>query len=142
MEASLLHIHSILRYAVLFIIPICTVVAYLKWQQKKSYTKSDEILARINIGINHSQMLMGIILMTHSSNVSFASGSLSDHNNLTWSIIHPALMMMSIVFVSLALMGVRNKKDDSKKHFLSFSYNLSAFALLIIALAFSGRGIF
>jgi hypothetical protein len=138
MASSILSFHSILRYAVLLIVPICAIIAFMSWKKKAAYKKSHEVLARINIGINHLQMLIGIIFMTHSTNVSTSN---QNHQTIIWTYVHPALMMLSIVFVTLALMAVRNKKEDAQKHYLTFVFNTLAAIFLLIGLIVSGRGI-
>jgi uncharacterized membrane protein len=69
------------------------------------------------------------------------STSNQNHQTIIWTYVHPALMMLSIVFVTLALMAVRNKKEDAQKHYLTFVFNTLAAIFLLIGLIVSGRGI-
>lgn len=130
MKESILHIHSVVRYFSMFLIFSVMVWSYLNWKKEKAYTKWHEVVARINIGVNHLQMLLGIILMTHSPFVSYDSERLNNPKVFHWSITHPVFMMLAVVMVTMALMVVRNKKDDLSKHRLTFVFNLLAFTFL------------
>lgn len=126
----LLDIHSVFKYLALGIILLVTIISYFGWKKQKLYTKANEILTRLNIGIVHSQMLIGIILLTHSSKVSYKSNDLNNSTFLYYSILHPAIMFIAIILVSLSLMYVRNLKLDLQKYKLTFLFNF--FALIII----------
>ena len=135
MKESLIFYHSNLKYVVLFVIVAVAIFAYINWKKQKPYTNLHNILTRLNIGLNHAQMLLGVILMTHSPNVSYNSASLSNKLTLFWSIIHPTIMFAAIVFVTLSLMLVRNKKNDIQKHRITFIMNLLALIAVLIGLA-------
>ncbi len=132
MESNLVSIHKFLSYLVLIIIPFAAIIAYINWKKQRPYLKIHEILARVNIGFIHLQMMLGIILMTHSAKVSYSM--LDNHLILFWSLIHPAIMFISIILVTLALMLVRNKKSDIAKHRQTFIFNGLAFVFIVIAL--------
>ncbi len=135
MYATLVSIHTFLRIIVLVIVPIALLVSYYAWRQKQAYTKFHELIARLNIGINHAQFLVGLILLTHSPKVDFNQLSTAPH--LRYSILHPVVMLLAIAFVTFSFVLTRNKTESATRHKLSFRYNLIAYVLLLIGQAIS-----
>ena len=88
-----------------------------------------------NIGIVHSQMLLGIILMTHSAKVNYGGPQLPNKISEYWSYAHPAIMMAGIILVTLSLILVRNKKLDQQKHKLTFLFNVLALVVVSAGIA-------
>ncbi len=134
MKEVILHYHSIFMFLVFGVVSVCTIFGFYNWLKGKPYTKLHEVLSRTNIGIVHSQMLLGIILMTHSANVNY--GSNQPPNKITdyWSYAHPAIMMAGIILVTLSLILVRNKKTDRQKHKLTFLFNILALLLVSVGI--------
>ena len=127
----LLQWHGYFQWAILIYLPIMISLSWRGWKYKKEYKKWNEIGARISIGLVHSQMLLGILLMTHSPKVSFVH--LADSTTFFWSILHPSLMMTAIVLVTLALMVVRNLSSSQKKFGWSTLFYGSGWLLMILS---------
>jgi 4-hydroxybenzoate polyprenyltransferase len=124
--------HHKLWALVLAFILVCLTYSFYGWIKKRPYKKINEIYSRTNIGLVHTQMLMGLILLTHSTKLSYSSFS----NTVTnyWSYFHPTFMFSGIICVTLALILVRNKKDDQQKHLFTWVLNLLAFIFIGFAL--------
>jgi hypothetical protein len=134
MKDSILHIHHILQFIVPAIIAINAGYALACWRRDKPYTKASEVMARVNIGFTHLQMLFGIILLTHSTKVLYGGGT-PGPGSAYWSWVHPGVMFGGVIFVTLALLRVRKKKGDTEKHRLGFIFNALALAFMLAGLA-------
>jgi 4-hydroxybenzoate polyprenyltransferase len=126
--------HQKLWALVMAFILISMNFSFYGWRKKRPYKKINEIFSRTNIGLVHTQMLMGIILMTHSTKLSYNSFSFSNTVTNYWSYVHPILMFAGIICVTLALILVRNKKDDQQKHLYTWVLNSLAFLFIGLAL--------
>lgn len=126
MRDSLLYYHHIFSFLVPLTIFLCMVTAFYNWRTGKEFRLIHNIMSRVNIGVAHSQMLIGIILYTHRAE------SLPMQTIPYWNIPHATVMSMAIVFVTMALIRVRIKPSDFEKHRLTFVYN----ALALFAIAF------
>lgn len=128
MRDSLLHYHNIFSFLVPLTIFICMVTAFYNWRTGNEYRLIHNIMCRVNIGVAHAQMLIGIILYTHRAE------SVQMQTITYWNVPHATVMSLAIVFVTLALIRVRIKPSDFEKHRLTFVYN--ALALFSIAIGF------
>lgn len=128
MRDSLLHYHNIFSFLVPLTIFICMVTAFYNWRTGNEYRLIHNIMSRVNIGVAHAQMLIGIILYTHRVE------SVQMSTIPYWNVPHATVMSLAIVFVTLALIRVRIKPNDIEKHRLTFVYN--ALALFSIAIGF------
>jgi hypothetical protein len=91
------------------------------------------VMARMNIGFSHLQMLFGIILMTHSNKLAFGNvNPPPDAGYWTWT--HPIIMFSGITCVTLALILPRNRKNDSDKHRISFILNTLGLVFVLTGL--------
>lgn len=137
--AETLHtVHAFLRSACLVVVGVAVVVSLVGVLQQRAYSRWHEAMARLNIGVNHLQMMVGIILMTHSANVAFDGRTMSDATIRLWTVLHPGLMMAGIVCVTLALIVVRRLTDDARKHRFSLVFNVAASAFYGVGLFVSG----
>ncbi len=132
MVDKIFHIHSGLWIAVLFSIGFTAIYFFLQQKAKSPYKKFHEVICRVNIGIVHLQMMLGVIVMTHSPFVT--SDFNKSYKALYFTVLHPLLMLASVVFVTLSLILVRKLNDDDKKHRRTFLFNLIALFLLIVAI--------
>ena len=122
-------------WTISLVFPIGSAIrSFYGWIKNRPYIKRDELQSRMNIGIVHLQMLMGIILMTHSTKLSYNSFSFSNNVTNYWSYFHPILMFAGIICVTLALILVRNKKDDQQKHLYTWVLNLLASVFIGLAM--------
>lgn len=99
------------------------IAAYFMWRKKTAsvFTKTDEIVARINIGVNHLQMMLGIILATHSNHIKFSSET---NPQLFFTYLHPIFMGAGIVFITLAFIISRNKTDNAQRFNIASTYSV------------------
>jgi vacuolar-type H+-ATPase subunit I/STV1 len=119
------------------IIGYCLIVSigsFYNWIRKSPYKKLSEIKSRVNIGLVHTQMLLGIILMTHSTKLSYSSFSFTNTITNYWSYFHPILMFAAIICVTLSIVLVRNMKEDQQKHLFTWVLNILAFLFIGFAL--------
>lgn len=126
--------HYKLWAIVLVFILISMNFSFYGWRKNKPYKKINEIFSRTSIGLVHTQMLLGLILMTHSTKLSYKSFTFSNTVTNYWSYFHPILMFAGIICVTLALILIRNKNDDQQKHLNTWVLNLLAFLFIGLAL--------
>ena len=62
MYTGMLHLHNLLRYAVVILLVIAVIKGFLGWFGKKEYTKTDNKISLFLLISAHTQLLIGLIL--------------------------------------------------------------------------------
>lgn len=138
LKDTILQFHHTLRLVVPVVIAINAGYALISWRQERPYAMIHNVLARMNIGFSHLQMFFGIILMIHSTKISYGSTPAAP-DSAYWTWTHPILMFSGITCVTLALILPRNHKNDSDKHRLSLILNVLGLAIIVAGQALIPR---
>ena len=135
MHQLLLIAHSIFRWAVLASLLYAIYRAWQGYKKHLQFTKTDNSLRHWTATIAHIQLLMGILLYTQSP---VAKAMVSEIRN-GWSdpvffgLIHIALMLTAIVFITIGSAKAKRKALDSDKFRTMLTY--FSIGLLIIFIA-------
>ena len=134
MFTGLLHIHSFLRWIILFLLVFTVVKAFSGWLRKKPFEKLDNKLSLFSMIAVHTQLLFGISLYFLSG---FVRAGWSDLGNAMkdpvlrfWSVEHNFGMLCAIALITAGRIGLKKIQEHNKKHQRIALYYL--FALLII----------
>lgn len=89
----------------------------------------------------HIQLLVGLFLYFVSPVVKFGSDTMKDSIIRYWTVEHSFLMLIAIVFITLARTSTKKITESSAKHKRVFIMSAIALVLIVLSIAMSGRGI-
>lgn len=140
MNTALLHTHSLLRYLILAALVIVIVKSLLGWLNKKPYTAVDNKLGLYLFIFTHLQLLIGLVQYGLSDVVQFNEGTMKNKELRYWAVEHISMMLIAIVFITLARITTKKMTSDESKHKRMVIFNVLALLLILVAIAMSGRG--
>ena len=141
MYTGLLYTHSILRYAVLFLLLIVVIKSMAGWLGKKPFTKGDDKFSLFLLISTHLQLVVGLVLYYFSPFVQFNSNTMKVAETRYWSVEHIFMMLLAIVLITVARITHKKLADDNAKHKRLFILNAGALLIIIVAIVFSGRAL-
>ena len=142
MYTALLHTHSSLRYLVLLLLVIVIVKSLLGWLNKQAFSKMDDKLSLWLLIITHIQFLAGLFLYFVSPFVQFSGTTMKDHTTRYWTVEHGFMMLVAIALITVARITHKKLTTDEAKHKRLFILNAAALLIIVIAILYSGRGLF
>ncbi len=142
MYTGLIHTHSLLRYLVLILLLAVIVKSFLGFSNKQSFTKLDNMLGLSLFSVTHTQLLVGLILFFVSPHVQFSGAAMKDAVTRYWTTEHNVMMLIAIVFITMARITTKKMNIDTAKHKRLFIYNSIALVIILVAIAMSHRGFF
>jgi low temperature requirement protein LtrA len=141
MNTGLLHLHSTLRYLILIALIVVIVKSLIGWLGKKQYTNLDNRLGLYLFIFTHMQLLIGLVLYFVSDVVQFNEGTMKNKDLRYWAVEHLAIMLVSVVLITMARITSKKMATDEAKHRRMVVFNGAALVLILLAIAMSGRGI-
>ncbi|QLH32486.1 MAG: cytochrome B [Cyclobacteriaceae bacterium] len=134
--------HSTLRYFILVFLLILLYRSFQGWQNKNAFTGTDNKVSLWLFILTHSQLLIGLILYFISPLVIFDGASMKNAVARYWLVEHISMMLIAVVFITLARTTSKKMSDAVAKHKRLFIFNLIALLIILGAIAMSGRGFF
>lgn len=132
MNGFITPIHSLLRWAVLLLL-LATIIKSLHGLiSKRSFSKSDDKISLFMMISAHTQLLVGIILYFTSPMVQFGNTSNAEVRFFTME--HSSMMILAIVFMTLARILSKKGKTDNAKFMRLFIFSLIALLIIIAAI--------
>lgn len=138
----LLLTHSIFRYFVLIFLIVLVLRSLLGMVNKSAYQPLDEKFSLWLFIVTHTQLLIGLILYFVSPVVVFSGASMKDPIARYWLIEHNTMMIIAIVFITLARITAKKLTDPTAKYRRLFIFNAIALLLIVGAIVMSGRNFF
>ena len=138
----LLLTHSVLRYFILVFLLIVIVRSFMGWQKKSLYLPLDDKFSLWLFMFTHTQLLIGLIVYFISPVVIFSAASMKDTVARYWLVEHITMMVIAIVLITVARITAKKMADAVAKHKRLFIFNTIALAIILLAIAQSGRGFF
>lgn len=137
MYQTLLVCHSFIRWLVLVSLLYSIYTAYKGYSQKLPFTRKDNLVRHWTATIAHIQLIFGILVYVQSPIVKYFWKNFKEGiQNLDASffgIIHIALMLIAIVFITIGSALAKRKLSDEQKFKTMFFW--FSIALLIIFIA-------
>lgn len=138
MYTGMLHLHNLLRYAVVILLVIAVIKGFLGWFGKKEYTKTDNKISLFLLISAHTQLLIGLILYFISPIVQtglsdFGAAMRSDVLRF-WTVEHSLSMLIAIVIITLGRRMSKNGRNDNIKHRRAAIYFTLAMVLIFSAI--------
>lgn len=140
MYATLLLLHSLVRYFVLILIIALIVKSFGGWQGKKEFTSADNKLSLFTLIATHIQFLLGLILYFVSPFVVF--GGERDATSRYWTMEHISMMLIAVVLITVARSTMKKMSDGSLKFKRLAIFNTIALVIIIASIAMAKRGFF
>lgn len=119
MYTGLLHLHNLLRYAIVILLILTVVKSFIGWLGKKEYTAGDNKMSLFLFISAHLQLLVGLGVYFVSPIVEMA---LSDMGKAMkeaalrfWAVEHMLSMILGIVIITMGRIMAKKVKSDGAK---------------------------
>ena len=104
-------IHSTLAYAVLAVLLIATVNAFLGLSSKRNFSSNDRSLSLVALILSHIQLVVGLILWVTSPLGKEAMSQMSNAAMRLTALEHPLVNIIAIVLITMG--WSKHKKEES-----------------------------
>lgn len=141
MYTGLKHLHSYLPYILLLLLVMALVKSFIAYRSNQAHTESHRKSGLFLLIVSHIQFLIGLVLYFVSpmskAGLSDMGGAMKDSTLRLYTIEHPLMMIIAIVFITMAYS--KSKKDiaDSLKHKVKWLYYLIALVLILSRIPWS-----
>ena len=141
MYIGLKHLHSFMPYLLLTVLVLALIKAFIAYRTNKAHTEADRKTGLIVLILAHLQFLIGCILYFVSpmstAGLSDMGAAMKDPTLRLYALEHPLMMILAIVFITMAYS--KSKKDiaDSLKHKVKSVYYLIALLLILSKIPWS-----
>ena len=104
-------IHSTLAYAVLAVVAIAAINAFLGLSSKRNFTKNDRSLSLVALILSHIQLLVGLVLWATSPLGKDAMSQMSNAALRLTAVEHPLVNILAIALITIG--WSKHKKEES-----------------------------
>lgn len=104
-------IHSTLAYAVLAVVAIAVINAFLGLSAKRNFTKNDRSLSLVALILSHIQLVVGLVLWAISPLGKEAMSQMSNAAMRLTAVEHPLINIVAIVLITIG--WSKHKKEES-----------------------------
>jgi hypothetical protein len=122
--------HSTIAYAVLALLLIATINAFMGISAKRNFTKNDRSLALVALIFSHIQLLVGLVLWFTSPIGKAALGQMSNSALRLTAMEHPLINIIALVLITIGW-SKHKKEESSNGKFKKIAY-LYAIGLVLI----------
>lgn len=127
----MLHLHSILRWALLLVLITAVVQSLIGLIQKKSFTEGNGKVGLYLMMFAHAQLLLGLVLyFTQGWASAPMAESMQSPEARFWKVEHIGAMIIAITLITVGRIRSKKVSDDKKKHRTSLIFY--GIALLLI----------
>ncbi len=126
---GLLHLHSFLRYAAVFLMIWTIVHAYMNMK------KSDAVASKwsmLSMTVLHTQFLIGLVLWIMKLKSTPAGELMSVKDNRFFIMEHSLMMLIAIVLVSVGHIKGKKSADMQKRYKTIFTFFVIGFILMMV----------
>ncbi|SEP89263.1 hypothetical protein [Flavobacterium urocaniciphilum] len=111
MTETIQSIHSTLAYAVLAVLIIAVINAFVGLSSKRNFKPSDRSLSLVALIFSHIQLVVGLILWAVSPLGKEAMSQMSNAAMRLTALEHPLVNIIAIVFITIG--WSKHKKEES-----------------------------
>jgi hypothetical protein len=121
MYATLLVVHSVLRWVVVFFAVVALVRAFGGWSSRRAWTPADEKVGKFFILFLDLQVLLGLILYVGLSPLTQAAfadfgAAMGDTVQRFWAIEHLFGMLVAVALAHIGRVRARRLTDAGSRH--------------------------
>lgn len=142
MYATLLLLHSVVRYFILIFLVLVIVRSFIGVRNKSTFTKRDDQLSLWLFMFTHTQLLFGLILYFISPAVIFSKAAMAERITRYWLVEHNTGMIGAIILITLARITMKKMSDPTKKYMRLLTFNTIALVVILLMIVQSQRGLF
>lgn len=137
----LLHFHSINRWLVLIAGVLVLIQSFIGWQNKRAFTKGNNIIHAAFVGFVHLQLLTGLLLYFVFSPITqqiFADfGAAMKNASLRfWAVEHTLGMIIGTIVAQVGRTLSKKANYDDFKHKKAFIYTLISLIIIFLSIPF------
>lgn len=138
MYTGLLHLHNLLRYAIVILLIVTIVKSFIGWFGKKEYTPLDNKLSLFLLISAHLQLLIGLGLyfispMVEAALIDFGA-AMKNPVLRFWGIEHISSMILGIAIITIGRIMAKKGKNDGAKFRRQAVYFVLAMVLIFSAI--------
>ena len=147
MDATLLILHSLLRWIILILLVSSILKSFSGWQQKRVFTKNDRKLWLFTLISGHITLLVGLYQLLFgrfgiiSSNLPEGTKVMKDSFYRFYWVEHPFGMIVSIILITLGYGMAKKQVNDSTKFRKAFWFFFIALLLILATVPWPFRQI-
>jgi hypothetical protein len=130
MYTGLLHLHSVLRYAVLILVLLSIFQAIAAGD--KPYSAANKKVNLFALISAHTQLLLGLGLYFMSPNVDFSR--MSEPTFRYWNVEHISMMIIAIVLITVGYSKSKKALKAKAKHRAIYIYYTLAIVIVLLAI--------
>jgi hypothetical protein len=131
MNGIILLIHSLLRW-ILCILLLATIIKAIHGVvTKRAFSNSDNKISLFLMISAHTQLVVGLVLYFISPMVQF--GNMKDSQIRFFTVEHSTLMLIAIVFITLARIRSKKAATDAAKFRMLLIFSLIALVIILLA---------
>jgi heme A synthase len=141
MYTGLKHLHSFVPYLLLTVLVLALIKSFVAYRKNQAHTEAHRKTGLMVLILAHLQFTIGCILYFVSpmskAGLSDMGAAMKDSTLRLYALEHPLMMILAIVFITMAYS--KSKKDiaDSLKHKLKWVYYLIALVLILSRIPWS-----
>ena len=124
--------HSTIAYAVLALLLVSTINAFMGISSKRNFTKNDRSLALVALIFSHIQLLVGLVLWFTSPIGKAALGQMSNSALRLTAMEHPLINIIALVLITIGW-SKHKKEESSNGKFKKIAYLYAVGLLLILS---------
>ena len=141
MYTGLKHLHSILPYLLLVALVIVLIKSIVAYRSNFSHTASHHKNGLVVLILAHLQLLLGATLYFISpmsqAGLSDIGSAMKNSTMRLYTLEHPIMMIIAIVFITMAYSKSKKDIEDRLKHKVKSLYYLIALALIVSRIPWS-----
>ena len=135
MYTGLKHLHSFLPYLLLTVLVLALVKSFIAYRTNQVHTDAHRKNGLIVLILAHIQLLIGLALYFISPKSTTAlsdmGAAMKDSTLRLYALEHPLMMIIAIVFITMAYSKSKKEIADSLKHKVKSAYYLIAWVLIL-----------
>ncbi len=141
MYTGLKHLHSFMPYLLLTVLVLALIKSFVAYRNNQPHTEAHRKNGLIVLILAHLQLLLGCTLYFVSpmstTGLRDMGAAMKDTTLRLYALEHPLMMIIAIVFITMAYS--KSKKDiaDNLKHKVKWVYYLIALALILSRIPWS-----
>jgi hypothetical protein len=141
MYTGLKHLHSFMPYLLLTVLVLALIKSFVAYRNNQVHTEAHRKTGLMVLILAHIQLTLGCVLYfvspMSSEGLSDMGAAMKDATLRLYALEHPLMMILAIVFITMAYS--KSKKDiaDSLKHKVKWVYYLIALVLILSRIPWS-----
>lgn len=139
----MLHLHSVLRYAVLILLLAAIVKAFAGWFGKKEFTSGDQKTGLWLMMSAHIQLVIGLVLyFMNGWAAAPMAESMKNAAARFWKVEHIGAMIIAIALITVGRIMTKKSTVALVQHKRSVIFYTLALILILWAIPWADRGLF